>query len=187
MFNERISRAILDGRFEETELGLLVPSERSIIQGVFRYCKRGEPEEMSTNLVVTQGLNYLVGVALKATTAITAWYIAPFSGDVTVQATWTAANFTANATEFTAYASATRPAWTGGSVTSGAVDSFAAKAEIKSTANGSVVRGAAMISVNTKSATTGTLLGASRFVSSKTIDLDEIIDVGYGLSITAAP
>jgi hypothetical protein len=184
MLDNKLTRAVLDGRFEETELGLFVPSSRVMIAGVFAYSKRGEEDEYTHNLVVTEGLNYLVGVALKAVTPITTWYVAPFTGDVTVLATWTAANFTSGSTETTAYASATRPTWVGGSVTAGAVNSFATKAEIKSTSNGLVIRGAAMISNSQKSATTGTLLGASKFSSAKTLDIDEILDIGYGLQIT---
>jgi hypothetical protein len=185
--NEQIARAIADGRFEDTEQGLLVPSARALVTGQFVYCKRGELPETTHNLVVTEGLNYLVGVALKAVTPITSWFIAPFSADVTVQATWTAANFAAGSTEITAYASATRPLWEGGSVAAGAVNSFATKAEIKATANGVVVRGAGMLSASAKSSTLGTLLGASRFASAKTLDLDEILDIGYGLQIAPAP
>ncbi len=184
MVNENLARAIADGRFEETELGLFVPSERSLVKGLFCYGKRGEELEYSDNLVVTEGLDYIVGVALKAVTRIDNWYIAPFSGAVSVQATWTAANFTSNSTEVTGYVSATRPAWTGGSVSSGAVDSFASKASFEASSS-ITIRGAGMISVSTKSATTGTLLGASRFASDKVLDTGEILDVGYGLTITA--
>lgn len=181
--NDQLVRAIADGRFEETELGLFVPSERSMVKGVFCYGKRGEALEYSANRVVTEGLNYIVGVALKAVTRIDNWYIAPFSGAVAVQATWTAANFTAESTEVTGYESASRPVWTGGSVTAGAVNSFAAKAEIKATSS-ITIRGAGMISNLNKSGTTGTLLGASRFTSDKVLDTDEILDIGYGLQIT---
>lgn len=184
MFDDKLKRAILDGRFEETELGLFVPSARTMVQGMFRYNKRGEPEEMSHNLVVTQGLNYIVGAALAAVSPITSWYVAIFGGDVVVVNTWTAANFTANATELTAYTSATRPAWTPGAVASGAVNSFAAKAEFVSNADGVVVRGAALISASAKSSISGTLLGASRFTSDKALDTDEILDVGYGIELT---
>jgi hypothetical protein len=187
MFNEQITRALADGRFEETDEGVLVPSARALIQGVWRYCKRGEPEEEATNMVVTQGRDYLLNAGLKNTGAIPAWYVAPFTGDVTVQASWTAATFASTATEATNYASATRPVWTGGAVAAGAVDSYAAKAEIKSTVNGLILRGAALVSVNTKSATTGTLFAAARFPSAKTLDIDEILDVGYGIQIVVAP
>ena len=184
MFDNKLKRAILDGRFEETELGLFVPSTRTLVQGVFKYNKRGEPEEMSHNLVVTEGLNYIVGVALAAVTPITAWYVAIFSGDVVVAGTWTAANFTANSTELTAYTAASRPAWTPGAVASGAVNSFASKAEFVSTADAITVRGAALLSASAKSSVVGTLLGASRFTSAKALDTGEILDVGYGIELT---
>jgi len=184
MISEKLARAVADGRFEETEAGLFVPSERSVVAGLFCYGKRGEALEYSDNLVVTEGLNYIVGVALKAVTRIDSWFIAPFSGAVAVQPSWTAANFTSSATEITGYASSTRPAWVGGSVAAGAVNSFAAKAEIKATST-ITIRGAGMLSTPTKSGTTGTLLGASRFTSDKVLDPDEILDIGYGLTITA--
>lgn len=185
MFSDSMKKAILDGRFEETEQGLFVPSERSMIQGIVSYGKRGEPEEWTHNLIVTEGLNYLVGAATGSTTAIASWYVAIFSGDVTVQATWTAANFSASATEITAYTAASRPSWTPGSVASGARDSFASKASFESTADGVVARGAALVSSSGKAGTAGTLMGATRFISDKPIDTGEILDVGYGLQITA--
>ena len=182
--NSNIERAILDGAFEETELGLFFPRERLMVAGLFSYNKKGEPEEYSENLVVTEGLNYIVGAAVKGTSPIINWYIAPFSGDVTVQATWTGVNFTTNATEVTAYTSLTRPAWTGGTVAAGAVNSFSAKAQFEATSDAVVIRGAGMISLSTKSGNTGTLLGASRFPSAKTLDTGEILEIGYGLQIS---
>jgi hypothetical protein len=184
MFSKELARAIDDGRFEETELGLFVPSQRVMVGGRFCYGKRGEELEYSDNLVVTEGLNYMVTASLKGTGAISLWYIAPFSGAVTVLAAWTAANFTTNSTEVTGYASATRPQWNGGSVAAGAVDSFATKAEIAATGT-ITIRGAGLISASTKSATTGTLLGASRFGSDKVLDNGEILDIGYGLTVSA--
>lgn len=185
MFSESMKKAILDGRFEETEQGLFVPSERSLIQGIVSYGKRGEPEEWTHNLIVDEGLNYLVGAATGSVTAIGSWYVAIFSGDVTVQASWTAANFNANATEVTTYVAASRPAWSPGAVASGARDSFSSKASFESNADGTIVRGAALISSSAKSGTGGTLMGATRFATDKPIDDDEILDVGYGLQISA--
>jgi hypothetical protein len=185
MLTESMKRAILDGRFEETEDGLFVPRERMMIQGIVTFNKRGEPEEYTHNLIVTQGLNYLVGAATGAVAAIGTWYVAVFSGDVTVQATWTAANFAANSTEFTQYAAANRPTWQPGAVASGARDSFSTKAEFESTTDGAILRGAALISSSTKAGTSGTLLGAVRFPSDKPLDTGEALDVGYGLQLTA--
>lgn len=175
----------LAGKFERSEEGIYFPTSGILAKGVFRFNKRGEPEEVSENLVVNEGLDYLLAAAIGATSVISNWYVATFSGDVTVQATWTAANFVANATEWTNYVSATRPSWSRGSVASGAVDSFTTKAEFKSTQDGQVVRGAALVSSSAKSAVTGTLIASSRFPSDKNLDTDEILDVGYGLQLTA--
>lgn len=173
------------GKFDRTEEGIYFPKSGVLAKGVFRFNKRGEPEETSENLVVDEGLDYLIGSAIGASSTISNWYIATFSGDVTVLSTWDASNFTANATEWTLYESATRPAWSRGAVASGAVDSFATKAEFKSTADTQIVRGAALISASGKGAVSGTLIAASRFPSDKSLDTDEILDVGYGLQLTA--
>lgn len=183
---ESLKRALLDGRFEDTEMGLLVPSERLFVQGVFHYNKRGEPEEQSRNMLVTQGRDYILSAALRGVSAHSTWFVAPFAGDVTVQATWTASNFTSAATEVTAYENAVRPIWTGGAVSGGAVDSYASKAEIKATTDGVVIRGAALLSASGKGATLGVLLAAARFTSTKTLDTDEILDIGYGIQLVVA-
>lgn len=185
MFNDNMKRAILDGRFEESEEGIFVPSERAMIQGVVAYGKRGEEADWTHNLIVGEGLNYLVGASTGAVPPIANWYIAVFTGDVVVQASWTAANFNSNATEFTQYDESSRPAWSPGSVASGARDSFSSKASFTSSTDGAILRGAALISANGKGSTSGTLMGATRFASDKPLDTGEILDIGYGLQISA--
>jgi hypothetical protein len=173
------------GKFDRTEEGIYFPASGILAKGVFTVSKRGEVEEQYENLVVNQGLDYILSAAVGATSPLSNWYIATFSGDVTVLSTWTAANFTANSTEWTTYESATRPVWSRGSVASGGVDSFASKAEFKSTADTQTIRGAALISASAKGAISGTLIAASRFTSDKQLDTDEILDVGYGLQLSA--
>lgn len=185
MMDAKTKTAILDGDFEATEEGIFVPKARTLIQGVVRYSKRGETEEETHNLIVNQGLNYILEAATGGTSALTSWYVAVFTGDVSVQSSWTAANFSSNATEFTNYESPTRPAWNVGGVSGGARDSFSNKAEFKSSTNGVTLRGAALISSSAKGGTSGILLGATRFPTSKGLDEDEILDVGYGLQLTA--
>ena len=183
--NENILESIRAGNYEVTPEGVFFPSENALAQGVFSVAKRGEPEEFTKNLVVNQGLNYILSAAVGATAGVANWYIALFTGDVTVLATWTAAGFTAAATEWTAYDEAARPAWSKGSVASAGVDSFSSKASFTSSADTQVIRGAALLSSSAKSATSGTLLAASRLSSDKTLDTGEILDVGYGLQLTA--
>ena len=182
---ENILEALKAGNYERTPEGVFFPSENALAQGVFSVSKRGEAEEFSENLVVNQGLDYILSAAVGATAGITNWYIALFTGDVTVAAGWTAATFTATATEWTAYDEAARVAWAKGAVASAGVDSFASKSSFTSSSDTQTVRGAALLSASAKSATSGTLLAASRFSSDKSLDTGEILDVGYGLQLSA--
>lgn len=186
MLPQNVVDALQNGDYIETKQGILLPSVGATMYGLVSYNKRGEPEEMTKNLIVTAGLNYLLGVALKALTPITQWHVAVFSGDVEPQASWSAANFATNATEFTQYAGSTRVAWSGGTVAAGAVDSFSSKASFESSIDGATIRGAALISSSVKSGTAGVLLGATRFPSAKSLDTGEILDVGYGVRLVPA-
>lgn len=180
-----IREEYLAGKFDRTEEGIYFPQSGILAKGVFIVSKRGEEAEICENLVVDEGLDYILACSVGATSVISSWYIAPFSGDVTVQSTWTASNFTGNATEWTGYDEATRPAWSRGSVASGGVDSFASKATFTSSGDAQVVRGAALISGSAKSAVSGTLIAAARFTSDKNLDTGEMLDVGYGLQLSA--
>lgn len=185
MLPEDVQESIDAGAYERTPEGVYLPAQQLLAKGVFRFNKRGEPEEYSENLVVDEALDYLLGTGVGAATTISSWYIATFSGDVTVLASWTASNFASNSTEFTNYTNANRPGWTRGAVATGGVDSFASKASFESTQDTQTIRGAALISSSVKSSSSGTLMAASRFPSDKLLDTGEILDVGYGLQLTA--
>ena len=186
--DENILDALKAGEYEVTPEGVFFPSENALAQGVFRVSKRGEPEEYSQNLVVTQGRNYILEAALGITAASSNWYIALFTGDVAVSATWTGATFTAAATEWTSYDETTRVLWNKAlPVTSGGIDSFSNKSSFTSSSDTQVIRGAALLNASAKSdAGAGSILMASsRLTSDKTLDTGEILDVGYGLQLTA--
>jgi hypothetical protein len=181
-----IKESLRAARYEETTEGIYFPKDNALAQGVFSVSKRGEDgTHYSENLVVNEGLDYILKAAVGETAGNANWYIALFSGDVTVSATWTAATFTATATEWTSYDEAARVVWTKSLVVSAGSDSFSNKASFTSSADTQTVRGAAMLSASAKSATSGTLLASSRFTSDKTLDTGEILDVGYGLQLTA--
>jgi hypothetical protein len=180
-----IKESLRAGRYEESAEGIYFPKEKALAQGVFSVSKRGEADEFSENLVVNEGLDYILKAAINETAAYPNWYIALFTGDVTVVATWTAATFTATATEWTAYDEAARVIWTKSAVASQGSDSFSNKASFTSSSDTQTVRGAAMLSASAKSSTSGDLLASSRFTSDKSLDTGEILDVGYGLQLSA--
>lgn len=139
-------------------------------------------EETIHNLIPTEGLNHILSIVLKAGTQQTNWYVALFEGNYTPVLGDTAANFAANATECTAYDSATRPAWTGGSVSGGAVSNTASKAEFVMSAD-KTVYGAALLSSSTKSGTSGVLLSNVRFSTAKVLETDDTLDVAVGITL----
>lgn len=185
--DKQIAEALAAGRYEHTPEGILFPRERLLAQGVFSYNKRGEPEEFSKNLIVNEGLDYMLKAAVGETAGISNWYIGLFTGDVTVLATWTAATFDSAATEWVGYSETTRQVWTKSLVASQGTDSFSNKASFTSSADAQTVRGAGLLSASARQSTSGTLMAASRFSSDKSLDTGEILDVGYGLQLSAVP
>src|SRR3972149_5905604 len=81
-----------------------------------------------TNLIPTEGLNYMLGTALTGVAQSSTWYVALFEGNYTPVGTVTAATFPSAATECTAYTEASRVTWTPGSISAGSVSNTASKA-----------------------------------------------------------
>ena len=98
-----LAKALRMHRYERTPTGLYFPQARMHVGGVFEHWVNDGAHAIDPNIVVNEGLNYLLDAALSAATPLTAWYIAPFAADVTPGASLTAATFTATTTEFTNY------------------------------------------------------------------------------------
>jgi hypothetical protein len=184
--DENIRELLEAKEYEVTPEGVFIPSINILARGVFSVAKRGEPEEFTQNEVVLEGLNYILASSTGETAPSSSWYIALWTNDVSVNgATWTAANFDATAGEWTNYDEASHPDWTPGPTASGGRDSFTTKASFTSNAAGQIVRGAALLNTSAKPTVSGVLLAASRLSSDKTLEIGEILDVGYGLQLSA--
>jgi len=90
-------------RYEVSPEGIALKKGSVLIRGFYHEGIKGKPESfrLHRNLLVTEGINYILGAALGTATKISAWYIAPFSGSAAPAANWTASNFASNATEIT--------------------------------------------------------------------------------------
>ncbi|MFA5976500.1 MAG: hypothetical protein WC859_10115 [Elusimicrobiota bacterium] len=141
--------------------------------------------ENISNLIPTEGLNYMLGTALTGVTQSSTWYISLFEGNYTPVAGVTAATYPAAATECTAYDEAARVAWTAGSISAGSVSNTASKAVFTMNAT-KAVYGIAQTSVSTKSATTGTLISVARFSAVKNVVATDVLNVTSTLSATSA-
>ena len=138
-----------------------------------------------SNLIPTEGLDYILGASLKGVSQVSSWYIALFEGNYTPIAGVTAATFPAAATESTAYDEANRVAWTSGSVSAGSVSNSASKAAFTMNAT-KTIYGIAQTSLSTKSGTTGVLVSVARFAAAKAVVDEDILNVTSTITLTSA-
>ena len=168
-----IARHLRNRNFERTPGGILIDrgGMNALMNGAFKHTlyRDGEADAaLDPNLVVNEGLDYLLNVAFNGTAAVTAFYIGLFSGNVNPQATWTGANVVAQATEFTSYSETTRQAWETDPSTAQSVGNSGDEAMFTFTGSGHTVRGAFLAQASAKSAATGILIAATRFAADRT-------------------
>lgn len=138
-----------------------------------------------TNLIPTEGLNYLLGAGLTGVTQIAAWFIALFEGNYVPTATITAATFTATATESVAYNEAARVAWVPGAIAAGSVSNTLSKAVFTMNATKSIY-GIGQLSASAKTATTGTIVSCAAFAAVKNVVATDVLSVTSTLTATSA-
>lgn len=155
------------------------------VGGYFTYEHIRDGEVIDTwkekNIVVNTGLNYLLDSALSGATVATSHYIGLFSNNYTP----IAGTLITDLTEVNAkYTEATRPAWTEAGAASQAITNSASPAAFTFNAS-ETVYGAFLISNNTKGGTTGTLIAASKFSSSRAMLSTDVLNVTYTLSASS--
>lgn len=180
---EEALQAIRAHKYDRTDSGIVIPSMKLAIGGVFEVAGNDGVWDVAPNLIPTEGLNHIIAVALAQGTQKSAFYLALFSGDVTVQSTWTGANFVTNATEVTAY-TGERQEWVDGSVAAGSVSNTASPAVFPFT-GAATVRGIALLEAAAKGATTGVLIAASKLAAAKVMANEEELRAKYTLSATS--
>ncbi len=138
-----------------------------------------------SNLIPTEGLNYLLGAGLTGVAQLSSWFIALFEGNYTPAPGITAATFPVDATESTAYDEATRVAWVPGAIAAGSVSNTASKAVFTMNAT-KTIYGIAQTSASAKGATTGVLVSVARFASAKSVVATDVLNVTSTLTATSA-
>ena len=136
------------------------------------------------NIVVNEGLDYLLSSALGGGTPISLWYIGIFSGNYTPVATDTAATISLNSTEEQGYSETTRSQWVPGAVASQLISNSANMAQFTITV-ATTVYGAFLVSDSAKGGTAGTLLSAVRFATARTLAVNDILLVQYDISASS--
>jgi hypothetical protein len=179
-------------KWEHDDVGsIYLPVARASIHGEYTHAKNGEDWRTDSNLIVTEGLNYLLNAAVvNAVADVTAWYLAPYGTAIAPAATWTGANFHTNAGELATspegYDEATRVTWTPDAVDTGntEVTNDATPAAFTMNTAGTIdVNGAGMLSASAKSAGTGTLLSATQFAATRTFNDADVFNLKYKIDV----
>jgi hypothetical protein len=138
------------------------------------------------NLVVTAGLNDSLDKHFKGSGYTAAWYVGLAGSSPTFAAADTMASH-GGWTEVAAYDEAARQALTLGSVSGGSVSNAASKAVFTISTNSTVIGGAFVASVNTKSGSTGILYGGGAFSGgNRTLNDDDTLSITVTLTAAAA-
>lgn len=134
------------------------------------------------NIVVTAGLNYLIGCGLSGTTQITTWYIGLVNG---ATPTFNAADTMGSHggwTEEQNYDEANRVTFVDGGESGGSLDNSGSVAQF--TMNSTVtVGGAFLTSENTKGGTTGTLYAEGDFATDRSVVDNDVLEVTCTFSV----
>jgi hypothetical protein len=185
-----IGRDVRNGNFEVSDdFGLYLPKQKLLLGGEFTVEHRRAGElvgaSVEPNTVVNEGLDHILSVIFNSGTQVTTWYVAIFEGNYTPQSTDTASNIASNSTESTAYDEATRVEWVEAAPSGQTVTNSANRATFNINAT-KTIYGAFLISDNTKSGTTGTLMAASRFSASRNVVSGDDLLITYSFSAADA-
>lgn len=135
--------------------------------------------ESGKNLITNVGLDYLLDTGFSATLYL------GLKGSGTVVAGDTMSSHS-NWTEIVAYDEAARPEYEYAAASSAVITNGATKAVFTISTNGTTVYGVFLTTVATKSGTTGTLISAKDFSSSKSADDNDVIEVTYQFTLANA-
>lgn len=138
------------------------------------------------NSVVNQGLNDILSVYFVSGTQKTTWYIGLVDAPsfANFNAGDTAASH-AGWTESVAYSEGVRQTWGAGAPSSQSITN-ASSANFTCNANGTQIKGAFLISNNTKGGNTGTLWSEGAFASIQTLQSGQVLHVTYTLNAASS-
>lgn len=191
MEKQNINVALGDGTTAQVSLEQMQQMIASGLMPVGEYFDRinGGEWQRTFNIVPTEGIAHILNVALGPKAKPSNYYLALFSGTTAPTATWTAAQFSAVASEIVSqtegYTAANRPIWTPAETATNSIDNFATAAQLTiATAGTLTVTGAALLTTSAKGSTTGVLISATKFPTARTFQNGDVYELGYRLSLT---
>lgn len=199
MPNQKISAnlksAIADelnkNRFDVTESGIIFPTLSVGIEGTYFTRVNGGEWDIQKNLITKEGLiDVLNTYFVQNHPKKAGFYLALFSGNTAPASNWTAANFTAVANEIVSqtegYTAATRPQFNPLPATDNTyVDNMTAATSVTiATSSQLNVTGIALLSNSQRGGTTGVLVSATKWPTVRTLQNDDVLDMGYRFALT---
>ena len=186
--SEEVRGFLESGDFVATDEGLLVHGG-IMATGRYYHTVNGQDERVDSNLIVAEGILYLLEAGLGTNTFDAAHYLGLYVGNATPAANWTAANFTTNSTESTndadGYSEAVRQTWTPAAAAAGVIGNLASRAVFTiATSTTVTVYGAGLLSSSVKGGTTGVLVSASRFSQARVLNDTDTFELGYEVELT---
>lgn len=176
------------GDYDVRKSGLLVPKEKAFVHGRYHveHFREGEliDEFDFDNIVVNEGLIFLLNLAFTNASNVGGWYLGVFTNNYTPVATDTAATITGNAGEFTGYSGGARPTFTPAAATqpTPSLNNTSNRASFTFTGTATLI-GAFLVSSATPGGTSGTLYSAAQFPSSKQVSNTDNMLLSYTLSL----
>ena len=179
-------RALASHDYERTGTGLYFPRLGVEVGGEFTL-PGGRAE---CNMLLAEGLDYLLEVGLRDAAKRPNWYLALYGGNYMPDETLTGAIFPALAGEITSpttgYSETTRPAWTAAAASGGQMDNYgneAAFSIVTPAGTELLIYGAAILSDSTKGGTTGKILACRRFASVEKRSNGSTFELGYRIRL----
>lgn len=177
-----ILRHLRNHRWERTATGIELPRMKANIAGHFDRWVNNEDHDVGYNLLVNEGMDLVLVSGIVPNT----FYIAPYSNNVAPTTALTHLTAPGTLGEATNYTESVRQTWVQDAEASQAVTNSGTKAVFTTNTGGYTCWGAFMITSNTKSATTGTLLAAAQFSASRSLLATDTLTLQYTVSLTSS-
>lgn len=170
---------------------LLLESGRNRAHGHYWEKVNGVLVAVTPNLIPAQGRTLQLDVLYGAVAKPAAWYVALYANAISPADNWTAANFASTAGEITSqtegYSGAVRKTYTPNAGASGVIDNVGQEAAFAIVCTTSLnVNGAALLTVDTRGATTGFLGSATRYGATRVLANGDTYEVGYRTTLTSS-
>jgi hypothetical protein len=187
-FGREFRNWVAQGEYEASEGGVLI-NKSAMLRGTYSLFVNNEQVDEFHNLIPTEGIAFILDVALGDTAKAAGFYLAPFANGVNPAANWTAASFAATAGEITSqvegYSEATRPEWAVTTSAAGVIGNLASKAAFSIVCTSTLnISGMALLTSNVRGGTSGALISASRYPSVRVVNNGDGFSVGYTVSLT---